>query len=92
MLFDERGDEEDYTIHLTYPIDEIDEGRKEDWAKEQAKEKARKKKNPKVKVRANWSAKKNSLASFFAAHKKFGEKVVIVPEDEPHLINLLDDV
>ena len=92
MLFDERGDEDDYTIHLTYPIDEIDEGRKEDWAKEQAKEKARKKKNPKVKVRANWSAKKNSLASFFAAHKKFADKVVIVPEDEPHVINLLDDV
>ena len=92
MLFDERGDEDDFTIHLTYPIDEIDVGRKEDWAKEQAKEKARKKKNPKVKVRANWSAKKNSLAAFFAAHKKFAEKVVIVPPDEPHLINLLDEI
>ena len=92
MLFDERGDEDDFTIHLTYPIDEIDVGRKEDWAKEQAKEKARKKKNPKVKVRANWSAKKNSLAAFFAAHKKFADKVVIVPTDQPHVINLLDEV
>jgi hypothetical protein len=92
MLFDERGDEDDFTIHLTYPIDEIDVGRKEDWAKEQAKEKARKKKNPKVKVRPNWSAKKNSLAAFFAAHKKFAEKVVIVPPDQPHVINLLEDV
>ena len=92
MLFDERGDEDDFTIHLTYPIDEIDVGRKEDWAKEQAKEKARKKKNPKVKVRANWSPKKNSLAAFFDAHQKFADKVVIVPADEPHVINLLEDV
>jgi len=92
MLFDERGDEDDFTIHLTYPIDEIDVGRKEDWAIEQGKEKARKKKNPKVKVRANWSAKKNSLAAFFDAHKKFAEKVVIVDENEPHVIDLLDKV
>jgi hypothetical protein len=92
MVFDERGDEDDFTIHITYPIDEIDAGRKADWEKEQKKEKAKKKKNPKVKVRANWSAKKNSLAAFFAAHKKFAEKVLIVPEDEPHLINLIDEV
>ena len=92
MLFDERGDEDDYTIHLTYPIDEIDVGRKADWEKEQNKEKTRKKNNPKVKVRANWSPKKNSLTAFFAAHKKFAKKVVIVPEDEPHVINLLDEV
>lgn len=92
MLLDERGDEDDYTIHLTYPVDEIDVARKEDWEKEQAKEKARKKKNPKVKVRANWSAKKNSLAAFFATNKKFGEKIVIVPPDNPHVINLLDEV
>ncbi len=92
MLFDERGDEDDFTIHITYPIDEIDAGRKEDWAKEQKKEKARKKKNPNVQVRANWSAKKNSLAAFFAAHRKFAKKVVIVPEDEHHVIKLLDEV
>jgi hypothetical protein len=92
MLLDERGDEDDYTIHLTYPIDEIDVARKEDWKKEQGKEKARKKKNPKVKVRANWSAKKNSLTAFFAANKKFAEKVVIVPPDNPHVIDLLDEV
>ena len=92
MLFDERGDEDDFTIHITYPIDEIDVARKADWEKEQKKEKARKKNNPNVKVRANWSAKKNSLTAFFAAHKKFAEKVVIVPADKPHVINLLDKV
>jgi hypothetical protein len=83
---------DDFTIHLTYPIDEIDAGRKADWTKEQNKEKARKKKIPTVKVRANWSAKKNSLKSFFGAHKKFAEKVLIVPDDKPHVINLLDEV
>ncbi len=92
MLFDERGEDDDFTIHLTYPIDETDAGRKADWEKEQKKEKARAKKNPKVKVRADWSAKKNSLAAFFAAHKKFAKKVVIVPEDEPHVIDPLDAV
>lgn len=92
MLLDERGEDDDFTIHLTYPIDEIDVGRKADWEKEQNKEKARKKKNPNVKVRANWSAKKNSLGAFFAAHKKFAKKVVIVDEAEPHVINLLDEL
>jgi len=91
MLLDERGDE-DFTIHLTYPIAEIDVERKKDWEKEQAKEKAKKAKNPKVKVRANWSPKKNSLAALFDANKKFAKKIVIVDENEPHLINLLDEV
>ena len=92
MLLDARGEDEEFTIHLTYPIDEIDAGRKADWQKEQGKEKTKKKNNPKTKVRANWSVAKNSLTSFFAAHKKFAKKVVIVEEDEPHIINLLDEV
>lgn len=85
MLLAERGDE-DYTVHLTYPIEEIDADREKDWKKEQAKEKARKAK----KIRPNWSAKKNSLAAFLAANKDFAKKVVIVDETAPHLINLLD--
>ena len=91
MLLDERGKEK-FTIHLTYPIDEIDVGRKEDWEKEQNKEKAKKAKNPKIKVRPNWSPAKNSLTSFFAANKDFAKKVVIVDENKPHLINLLDEI
>ena len=87
MLLEERGDE-DYTVHLTYPIDEIDVERKEDWEKEQGKEKARKCEE----VRANWSPKKNSLAAFLAANKNFAKKVDIVDETEPHLINLLDEI
>jgi hypothetical protein len=89
MLFDARGDE-DYTIHLTYPIDEIDKGRKEDWQKEQNKEKNKKKKNPKQKVRANWSPAKNSLQAFFDAHDGLEDKVQIVDAKKPHLIDLLD--
>ena len=91
MLLDERG-KEDITIHLTYPIKDIDVGRKADWEKEQGKEKAKKAKNPKVKVRANWSPKKNGLVAFFAENKAFAKKVVIVDENEPHLINLLDEI
>ena len=87
MLLAERGDE-NYTVHLTYPIDEIDVEREKDWKKEQAKEKARKSKN----VRPDWSAKKNSLAAFFAANKNFAKKVAIVDAKAPHLINLLDDI
>jgi hypothetical protein len=45
-----------------------------------------------VKVRANWSPATNGLKSFFAAHKKFADKVVIVEEDQPHVIDLLDAV
>jgi hypothetical protein len=92
MLLDERGEDDDFTIHLTYPIDEIDAGRKAEWNKQQAKEKAKKKTNPKTKVRANWSAKKQSLTAFFAAHKKLAKKVSIVEDGEAHLINLLDEV
>jgi len=75
MLLDVRGDE-DYTVHLTYPIDEIDAARKAE-AKKHGKP---------------WSVKKDSLASFFAANKAFAKKVVINDEDEPHLINLLDEM
>ena len=86
MLLDERGDK-DFTIHLTYPIEEIDVGRKKDWEKEQAKEKARK-----AKVRPNWSPQKNSLGAFFEAHKDFAKKVLILDETKPHLIELLDKI
>jgi hypothetical protein len=91
MLLDESGDQ-DFTIHLTYPIDEIDVERKKDWNKEQSKEKAKKKKNPNVAVRKNWSAKANGLVAFFAANPDFAKKVQIVDEGKPHVINLLDEI
>jgi hypothetical protein len=93
MLLNARGTDDDYTIHLTYPVKELDAGRKADWAKEQSKEKKKQEKNPAKKVRANWSPKKHSLGALFEEHKDFGKKVSIVGENnEPHLINLLDEV
>ncbi len=87
MLLDAR-DDADYTIHLTYPVDEIDAERKNDWIKEQAKEKARKAK----KVRPDWSPAKHSLAALIAAHKKLNDKIKIVPEHGRHLIDLHEPV
>ncbi|HSB78794.1 MAG TPA: hypothetical protein VLM91_08405, partial [Candidatus Methylomirabilis sp.] len=91
MLLDQSGDAK-CTIHLTYPIPEIDVKREEDWNKEQQKERTRKKKTPDVAVREDWSPQKHSLGAFFAAHQDFARKVSIVDEDKPHVINLLDEV
>lgn len=90
MLFKARG-KDPFTVHLTYPIDEIDVEREKDWDKERAKEQAKKKKNPKIKVRAKWSAEKNSLESFFDDLKlASGQKIKVVDKTKPHVINLLD--
>ncbi len=89
MLLDVRGDE-DFAIHLTYPIPEIDTGRKADWNKERAKEVAKKKIKPATKVRKAWSDEANGLVAFFEKNKAFGKKVVIVEKDKPHVIDLLD--
>jgi beta-lactamase superfamily II metal-dependent hydrolase len=93
MLLDARGADADYTIHLTYPLAEIDEGRKADWEKEQAKEKARKKKNPASKkgVREDWSPETHGLVAFFGKNPKMAKKLsIIVEENKPHLIDLLE--
>ena len=92
MLLEGRGEDADYTIHLTYPIDEIDVERKADWIKEQGKEKKRQQKNPALEVREDWSPAKNSLTAFFAANPKMLKKVKIVDENKPHMIDLLDPV
>jgi len=91
MLLDERGAGQ-FTIHLTYPIQEIDVEREKDWKKEQQKEKSRKKKNPNVKLREDWSPEKHSLTSFFATHQDFAKKVSVVEENKPHMIDLLEEV
>ncbi|KIZ41861.1 MULTISPECIES: hypothetical protein [Rhodopseudomonas] len=86
MLLDARGTEPDYTIHLTYPIDQIDREREADWIKQQAKEKKRGAK----KVRPDWSPEDHGLMAFFAANPDFKAKVAIVDDGAPHLIELLD--
>ncbi len=75
MLLDERGDEK-FTIHLTYPIPDIDVERKAE-AKKHGK---------------SWSPKKDGLVAFFAENPKFAKKVSIVDEKKPHLINLLEKI
>src|SRR5262249_39319588 len=54
MLMDARG-ADPYTIHLTYPVAEIDKLREEDWNKERNKEIKRAEKNPNKKPRDPWS-------------------------------------
>lgn len=92
MLLAARGNA-DYTIHLTYPVDFLDEGRKEDWEKEQNKQKKKHAKNSKVKVRDDWSPEEHSLAGLFEANPDFGKKVRVIKGDtEPHVIDLLEKI
>ena len=93
MLFEARGDQP-FALHLTYPIDEIDVERKKDWEKEQAKEKKRLANGTSSKApREDWSPAKHSLASFFADNPLGDDQTLeIVPEDEPHVIDLLDEL
>jgi hypothetical protein len=89
MLLGARGDE-DYEVHLTYPVAEIDVERKRDWEKEQAKEKKKQQKDASKKVRPNWSPKRHSLAGLLKDHPDFAKKVSVVGDGEPHVIDLLE--
>ena len=86
MLLGSREDD-NYTIHLTYPIEEIDKARRAEWEKQQARERSKGKD-----VRADWSPAEHSLKEFFAAHENLQQKVSIVEDDQPHVIDLLEEV
>lgn len=73
MLLDERGVAEDYTIHQTYPIEEIGAGREADWVKQQAKE-ANRAKPPKGGVRPDWSADEQALVAIFRRQPAVGRQ------------------
>lgn len=88
MLAKARGDEP-YTIHLTYPVDEIDVARKEEWDSQRDDELRRKAEKPGVKVRAKWSNAKHSLAAFLDDNPMVADQVEIVEEGVPHIIDLL---
>ncbi len=90
MLWNARGDA-DYTIHLTYPVAEIDDERKKDWLEQQDKEKKKQQKKPEKRVRPDWSPQAHSLAAFIA-DKNLTPKISIVEAGKPHIINLLDEV
>jgi hypothetical protein len=87
MLFEARGTDP-FTMHFTYPIDDIDVNRKIDWEKEQAKEKKRNKKTP----RPDWVPETNSLRKFFDGRQLAGgQKIVEITADrEAHVIDLLE--
>jgi hypothetical protein len=87
MLLEARGSA-NYAVHLTYPVDEIDKGRKADWEKEQAKEKVRKQSKPNTEVREDWSPDEHSVTAFLNANKEFAKKIRIVAQDRPHVIDL----
>jgi hypothetical protein len=74
----------DYTMHFTYPIEDIDVERKKEWEKQQAREKKKQ-----VEVREDWSAEKHSLAALFK-DKRISKKARCVEDDRPHVINLHD--
>jgi hypothetical protein len=89
MLLQARGDSA-YTVHLTYPVDQIDVERKKDWEKEQQKEEDRQRKNPNVVVRPDWSPAANGLSAFLADHPAFAQKIRVVEDGEAHVIDMLD--
>jgi hypothetical protein len=89
MLREARGDAA-FLIHFTYPVAEIDAERKRDWDRERAKEQARKATNPKTKVRGAWSAARQSLGAWFAAHADYAARLRVVPPEGPHVIDLLE--
>jgi hypothetical protein len=91
MLRRARGDAP-YTMHLTYPIEEIDAERKKDWEKQQAREKKKRERNPSQAVREDWSFSKHGLTGLFDEEPDFAAKVTIVGEQEPHVIDLLEPV
>jgi hypothetical protein len=89
MLLEARGDA-NYTVHLTYPVNEIDVGRKADWEKEQAKEKVKKQSKPNAQVREDWSPDKHSVTAFLSANQEFARRISVVAQDKPHVIDLHD--
>jgi hypothetical protein len=91
MLLQARGDA-DYAVHLTYPVAQIDVGRKRDWMKERKKELSRRRKAPGTDVREVWSNRKHALGDLLAANRRLARKVRVVEEGGSHVINLLDAI
>ena len=88
MLAKARGDDE-YSIYLTYPVDEIDVERKKDWDNEREDEEERHATDPSVEVRAEWSNAKHSLAAFLADNPDVKARIERLEDGAPHTIDLL---
>jgi hypothetical protein len=91
MLLVARGDTS-FTMHFTYPITEIDAGRKEEWELQQKKERQRAKTKPGTKARPDWSPEINGLVELFAARGLPNQKqrIECLDGDRPHVLDLLD--
>lgn len=73
MLLEARGDAE-FTVHLTYPVDEIDAERKAEAKQD----------------RKPWSDRKDSLGSFLTDHPALARRIRVVDRTKPHVIDLRD--
>jgi hypothetical protein len=91
MLLDARGGA-DFTMHLTYPVNEIDKGREEDWKRGQINDENKKKKRSDVEVRPNWSPNEQSLEALLTKRRVPKKILSIVDAAKPHLIDLLNPV
>jgi hypothetical protein len=91
MLLDARGADA-FDLYFTYPLAEIDEGRKADWEREREKEK--KKDKPKRPPRPAWSAAKHSLETLLekANIPNRKQKVHIVEDGQSLPIHLDDTI
>lgn len=92
MLFDARGTSP-LTIHLTYPLDEIDENRAAEWEKQRnAKIKKRSKSGGEnTVVPDEWSPVEQGLSEFFKQRKLGqGQQIKIVQVSADHKIDLSD--
>lgn len=70
MIFEARGPEDGFTIHLTYEMDDIDARRREERASARATALAKHRRN----VPTEWDDEADSLASFFAARRAEGRR------------------
>jgi hypothetical protein len=73
LLAQVRGDD-DYHVHLTYPIADIDAGAKKDFESKHHGE--------------QWDPETQGLEAFLTANPEFEKRLVIAGDDELHLIEL----
>jgi hypothetical protein len=73
MLIEQRGKDAEFTIHLTYPLAEIDARRRGEWDKDRQGEID----DGKPKVRREWNPATDDLAALFEAKRKDGYKFTV---------------
>lgn len=93
MLLNERS-EDKFSIHFTYPISEIDKGRKEEWEKEQRKQRARRRKSSRGDddLETEWSDEDQSLGALMRQRGLPNSQIKIeeISGGAPHVIDLHD--